>query len=162
MSSCIEVRLEGSELDGSACEGCQLVANPIIADAVHPDSKAASLLGLQVKPGKSERCAAPAIASENLKTLDDSTIYIARFFYRAAGFLMAHGIMPDLNAVADKRGAGASNAGAAGAKEEPDAAKDEPAEAPAPGVVRPRSLSIIDVDAAPKKQRIFLDLTQSA
>lgn len=72
-----------------------------VAEAVHPDSKLAAVVGAQVKPAAPTTLATPRVFSTHLvECKPGATKYIAKFVYRSAAMLMAMGIMPDPDAEA--------------------------------------------------------------
>lgn len=186
------------------------MANAIAtASAVHPDSKVACLVKVQIKAGSSTTLNAPMVTSPvKLMYKEGAIKYSARFLYRPASLLVALSLMPDpspaalgdagVNAQAgpssNKRKHGAhesadAGAHAGGAENEAQrkkrltnellAIKEELGEEAVIGaLLKPKdnanqenapvkkeqgggqnSAGAIDVDAGPKNQRIFLDLS---
>lgn len=92
---CIEVGFTDAEMDGYV-EPVPCYDVISLARAVHPDSKVASLVGMQVKNAGSRRLSAAQQSSGfRLKPKAGATKYLARFVYLPPQLLVALSIMPE-------------------------------------------------------------------
>lgn len=122
LKSSIEIKFFDAVVEGGYRQPKPL-RNPLsVAGAVHPDSKQASMVGVQVKGGRVEELGKVKMTpSYRLYLRPQAVFYTAAFLYRPQGFLIAHDIMTEANLVRDDVAsakltaaaeAGPSNAGA--------------------------------------------------
>lgn len=95
-TSCIEVLFIDAEMRAEEREQVPVLRNkPQIADAVHPDSKAAQIVRTQVKTGGTSELADALLYSKHRTVRKESaTRYLARFNYRPREILEALGVIP--------------------------------------------------------------------
>lgn len=147
LRSCIEVRLIDATLSQAGRRG-PACAQPIIASAVHPDSKIAALVQVQVKTGGTVTCPPQVASNYQSSTQEGAVEYSARFMYRQESFLVAQSIKPRPEVGSSKRKRSNSvqpkQGEAAQVKKSRKGAQDKPVE-------------VVDLDAPPKP-KVYVDL----